>query len=210
MTALNEIWHSADSALWVAALERYWVFVRPENMALERSLDSLDLNRIALMKAREWYTFLHDEYFAWKYTAKNRLATTRAQLRKYQEDGNLSALDGIRQRLLTFDRDDVRLGLHAACEIQGLGVAGASGLLALMHPRYFATVDQFLVKALREVRDLPEAQALARMNPLSLRTRDGVVLINLLREKARSLNQVLMTTDWTPRKLDKILWTFGR
>ena len=32
----------------------------------------------------EFYNFLHDEFFVWKYTAKNRLATTRMNLQKYK------------------------------------------------------------------------------------------------------------------------------
>jgi len=52
-----------------------------------------------------------------------------------------------------------------ATSIHGLGIAGASGLLTLMYPDQFGTVDQFVVKALREVEGLPQRAALERMNP---------------------------------------------
>jgi hypothetical protein len=52
-----------------------------------------------------------------------------------------------------------------ASQIRGLGTAGASGLLALMYPTHFGTVDQFVVKGLQQVDDLLEKAALGRMNP---------------------------------------------
>jgi hypothetical protein len=45
-----------------------------------------------------------------------------------------------------------------------------------MYPRHFGTVDQFAVKPVRKVKDLPEAPELDEMNPRSLESRDGAVL----------------------------------
>jgi hypothetical protein len=92
------------------------------------------------MNAEEWYHFLEDEYFRWKYTAPNRYATTTRLLRLYVETDALGELDLIRQRLLTLDPEDIGAGLDAARAIRGLGTSGASGLLALMYPRSFGTV----------------------------------------------------------------------
>ena len=97
-------------------------------------------------------------------------------------------------------------GHSSAC----LGTAGASGLLSLMYPEHFATIDQFVVKALREVGDPPEANALAEMNPLDLTVTDGVLLIGILGRKAKENNRLFGTSAWIPRKLDKVLWTYGR
>jgi hypothetical protein len=108
------------------------------------------------------------------------------------------------------DTDDIRSGLEAASAIRGLGTAGASGLLALMYPQKFGTVDQFVVKALRQVNGLPEAAALARMKPEDLTIRDGVLIVDVLRRKAADNNRVFKSANWTPRKLDKVLWTYGR
>ncbi len=51
--------------------------------------------------------------------------------------------------------DDTRETLLAAKKTPGLGFAGASGLLALLYPQKFGTVDQFVVKTLRNVPTLP-------------------------------------------------------
>ena len=64
--------------------------------------------------------------------------------------------------------------------------------------------------ALREVKDLPEADALAEMKPLNLSVADGVLLVDILKRKAVENNQVFGTSSWTPRKIDMVLWTYGR
>ena len=125
------------------------------------------------------------------------------------ESGGLEQLHGIKHRLLGIAPTDIRAGLSTARDIRGLGAAGASGLLALMYPASFATVDQFVVKALRDV-GLPEADALARMKPEGLTTPDGVTLIGIMARKADENNRLFGTDDWTPRKIDQVLWTYGR
>lgn len=207
---IADLWRSSESEAWERALERYWNFVQPRNIELERALDALDVNRLRSLTPQGWYNFLHDEYFRWKYTAPNRYATTTSQLRKYLGDNQLSELDGLRQQLLNLDRNDIRRGITTAKRIRGLGTAGASGLLSLMYPEHFATVDQFVVKALRLITGLPEATALARMNPENLSISDGVLLIGILTRKAHENNQSFGTSAWTPRRIDIILWTYGR
>jgi hypothetical protein len=58
--------------------------------------------------------------------------------------------------------------LKTAGEIKGLGIPGASGLLSVMYPAEFGTVDQFVVKALRETDVVETAAHLSKMNPMSL------------------------------------------
>lgn len=211
MLSVDELWRSSDPAAWDTALERYWEFVQPGNRELERAIDRLDLERIRGLGAQEWYDFLRQEYFRWKFTAPNRYATTTSHLAKYlAEPDGLQRLHSIKCRLLAIDPKDIRAGLTIAREIKGLGASGASGLLALMYPATFATVDQFVVKALRQVDGLPEAEALAKMKPEALRSEDGVTLITVMARKAAENNRLFSTVSWTPRKIDQILWTYGR
>lgn len=210
MISIANLWISADPKAWEDALERYWSFVQPRNLALEQSLDALDLERLRRLDARGWYDFLRNDYFRWKYTQPNRYATTTQKLQHYVDHDALSDLDQIRKHLLTLDTADIRSGLKVAKEIRGLGTAGASGLLALMYPQNFGTVDQFVVKALGQINGLPEAAALARMKPEALTIPDGVLIIGILQRKAADNNRVFKSNAWTPRKLDKVLWTYGR
>ena len=210
MVGIADLWISNDPVVWDEALKHYWTFVQPRNMELERSLEALDLERLRRMDAQDWYRFLRDEYFRWKYTQPNRYASTTRLLRHYEETNGLDQLDEIRHSLLTLDTEDIRSSLEAAFAIRGLGPPGSSGLLALMYPDKFGTIDQFVVKALRLVNGLPEAAALSRMNPDSLKIADGVVIIGLLRRKAAENNRHFKSNAWTSRKLDKVLWTYGR
>lgn len=207
---IDELWQSRDQDLWDQALARYWEWIKPKNVALEEELNTLDIDRIRHLDAEGWYRFLRDEYFQWKYTATNRLATTRKSLATWNTPGGLNQLDAIRQRLLSLDPRDPLLALTTAHEIPGLGTAGASGLLAVLYPRSFGTVDQFVVRALREVRKLPEAKQVEAMKETSLTLQDGVALIDIMRLKAKESNRLWLTDRWTPRMIDQILWTYGR
>lgn len=207
---INDLWRSTDPIAWEQSLQRYWNFVQPGNLELERALDKLDIKRIESLSPEGWYSFLHDEYFRWKYTAPNRYATTTSHLRKYIDAGDLGELESVRKQILNLDRNNVRLALTTATRIRGLGVAGASGILSLLYPDHFATVDQFVVKALRSVSDLPDANVFLKMNKENLSVTNGVLLTAVLKQKAKENNMRFGTDVWTPRKIDMVLWTFGR
>ncbi len=130
-------------------------------LELEKAMHLRDLNSLQNLNAKGWYDFLHDEYFRWKRPPPNRYVTTTNQLSKYKDTSGLEELDIVRQQLLNLNLNEIHVGLKIATKIRGLGTAGASGLLSIMYPKYFATVDQFVVKALRLVSDLPESDVLS-------------------------------------------------
>lgn len=206
MTTINSLWESNNEHDWKVALEKYWSFVRPENIELENELNDLKLEKIISLDPIGWYDFLHDQYFRWKYTAPNRYASTTLALRRYKDSNLLDSLFDIKKRLLNFTISDISMGLSIAKEIPGLGIAGASGLLSLMYPETFATVDQFVVRALCQIPDLSESTDLKKMKPESLTLRDGVTLINIMQRKAKENNRAFDTDFWTPRKIDMVLW----
>jgi hypothetical protein len=207
---IDQLWPSRSTRDWDDALERYWSLIQPRNLELERSMEALSLDRIRGFTADEWFAFLHDEYFRWKYTAPNRYATTTAILRRKISDANMRlVLLRTRDHLLRVESQDTRGALELAASIPGLGTAGASGLLALLYPAWFATVDQFVVKALREIPNVGASSALMRMKPEGLTPADGELLIRIMRRQAATLSEAL-GRPWTPRMVDKVLWTYGR
>lgn len=205
MIETSKLWHSQSEDVWKLALERYWDYVRPENLELERSMNELKLKQIESFDPSAWYQFLLERYFRWKYTAPNRYATTTMHLKNYIKTGRLQELFEIKNLLLNFDMADIQAGLLAATKINGLGVAGASGLLSLMYPTAFATVDQFVVKALLDIPGVPQ-EPLNRMNPASLTIPDGIFLVSLMRQKAEECNRIFGGNYWSPRKIDMVLW----
>jgi len=208
--SINDLWTVRQDEYWRRAEEYYWSFVKPANLNVEKEFDALDVACVKAMDSSGWYEFLLRKYFRWKYTAPNRYASTTKQLRKYAESSSLDELDKIREGLFTLDLRDARASLVFASSIKGLGTAGASGLLAVLFPREFGTVDQFAVKALSQIENLPEGSQVRRMNPENLSIKNAVVLIDIMRAKASENNREFATNYWTPRKIDKILWTYGR
>ena len=88
----------------------------------------------------------------------------------------------------------------------GLAVAGASGLLALVYPEEFGTVDVKVTEALQQV-GLPQVM---RINPRAIGIEDAVTMIEIMRVKALELNRMFKANKWTPRLVDRVLWVAGR
>jgi hypothetical protein len=90
--------------------------------------------------------------------------------------------------------------------VRGLGVAGASGLLSLLYPAHFATVDQFVVRALLEAPE--QRQFIEGMNPEGLAIRNGVVLTQIMRIKAAENNARFQSEFWTLRTMEVAPWAY--
>jgi hypothetical protein len=208
---LSEVWNSKDPDEWKQALQRYWRYVLSANLSLEREMDRLDSKTVEEMDANAWYKFLLEKYFCWKYTGPNRYASTTAHLKECPRSPILTnSLKVNKERLFSLDKADIKACLTCANTIPGLGIAGASGLLAVLFPEYFGTVDQFAVKALRQLPDFAEKDFVASIkNPEALKLSEGVGLIEIMRSKATQLRGWLSSQEWTPRKIDMILWTYG-
>ena len=207
---IEQLWHSSDALEWQRALDRYWNFIKPTHFAIEREMESLRPDDVRHLDADQWYDWLLKKYFFWKYTAPNRYVTTTSSLKRQATNAGRHHLLAIRDQVLGCENSSISDALRAAKAFKGLGTAGASGLLALLFPAKFGTVDQFAVRALRKVGCLPEREELRSMKAESLTMADGVVLIEIMRRKAVSLNELLNTSGWTPRKVDKVLWSSER
>ena len=207
---LKELWQNGTERQWQEALDNYYFMLRPEQRDIENYINNIDTETIKRLDENEFYDFLYNKYFVWKYTAKNRLATTRKCLEKYIHNNELLKLKDIQTRIFSIPKDDVGKCLAATCEIYGLGTAGASGLLAILFPANFGTVDQFVVKRLQEINHSVYNSELNKMNPEGLKIKDGIILVEIMKGKAKELNKKFNTDFWTPRKIDMVLWSFGR
>jgi len=198
------LWHCQDESSWKTALSEYWNCVKPCNRVIEEQLNNLNVSTASDIE--DWYSFLLCKYIPWKYTNFLQRKRTEARIIKaYASDRQ--KLRGIVAQLFCFNHHDIHEGLTLANKIAGIGVAGASGLLAILFPESFGTVDRFVVAGLSRIKNLPQAGRLQSMNPKkTLRISDGVLLIEIMREKARELNSLFVTDFWTPRKIDMILW----
>jgi hypothetical protein len=210
LCGLKALWYNGAEGDWQSALNSYYYMLKVEQREIEDYFERINAEEVERLNEKEFYIFLHDKYFVWKYTAKNRLATTRKNLEKYVENGELFVLKDIQARLFSTPKNQMDKCLKIANEIRGLGPAGASGLLAVLFPQHFGTADQFVVKRLQEIDHPIYKKALECMNPEGIKIKDCVILEEIMKEKARELNKKFQTDFWTPRKIDMILWSFGR
>ena len=202
---INEIWNSKEISVWKDALAEATKETERDN-SIETKMSKLNIEYIQHLPVEDFYSFLHDDYFVWKYTAKHRLTSTRNSLKKYENDMN--ELREIQDGLFSFDLSKTRLGLQAAGEIYGLGVAGASGLLALLFPSYFGTVDEMVVRALLTCDEYRDDAIIKAINPQDIKRKDAVYLIEQFKKKAHELNELSNEYCWRPRDIDVILWHF--
>ena len=207
---INNLWNSNDSKIWEKYLHKYYDAVMPNHLEIEKEMESLDVNILKDMSEFEFYKFLYNKYFYWKYTAPNRLATTRNNLEKYVKENRLNELKKIHTEIFSQDLDNIIACIKTVKQIKGLGVAGASGLLSLMYPDKFGTVDQFAIYALLKINNFQDKDKIIKINPLNIKIKDAEFLIQIYRKKSQELNQKFKTNFWTPRKSDQILWSIDR
>jgi hypothetical protein len=217
---IKTLWESQNEQDWRDALDDYWQIPSVKrNISLERLMCRLDADAVRALGPREWYEFLREEYFRWKFTECKHLLKNQTHLWEYEKTNTLSDLASIRDSLFEFDLRDISEGLERAEKIHGLSWSAGSGLLAVLFPKWFGTVDRFVVKSLYEIESLPERQRVLAMVRVSkgrqvvktLSQKDAVLLIAIMRRKAAELNVLFGRGEsdpqrWTPREIDMILF----
>ena len=177
-----------------------------DNYSLEIQLEILKPEDVEAMTAEQFYIFLHDSYFNWKFTDYRWFPPNLRRLEGYETEGK-EELGIIKDTIFSLHKrrpDGTRALMEEVTKIHGLGAAGGSGLLAILFPEHYGTIDQFVVKSLQKV-GLEEVQ---RIKPESLTITDAVVLEDIYRRKAKELNDRFGGKNWTPRRIDMVLWTF--
>ena len=173
-----DLWKSNDAQEWHRTLASYWQMdpVR-RNLAREQYIEALDPEAIRKADEEGWRAFLRI-YFDWKYTG-NYLPQRLEDLESNEPERLLS----IKGLLFDSDFTNIRRTLERARYIKGLGTAGASGLLAVLFPEWFGTVDKFVVEALRQVPTLPERERIKKMKPKNLTDDHAVLLVDTIAGK---------------------------
>lgn len=208
--SIDYLWKQGSESDWLNALEHYYLKLSDKARTLDAYLETIRAEEVQAMSVEDFYSFLHDKYYVWKYTG-SYLPRRQRDMQKYVAQNNLNELSEIKYRLFVADRNDIDACLQIAMRIHGLGVAGASGLLSILFPENFGTVDKFLIIALSKISDWEYENELARINPNdAISRKNGVFLIKLLQGKAAELNKAFGTDFWTPRKIDMVLWAIER
>lgn len=206
---MHDLWFQGTKEEWLGALMDYWQCVDASILELEWQFEKLDSEWIGSMTTEEFYRFLHDQFFVWKYSVSNRLSATLKQLERYQTEKNYTELKRVQAQLFSFHRNNCKEGLAIAKTIRGLGTCGASGLLGVLFPRYFCTVEQNVVKTLLQIEWLPEHYELEYIALPHIGLNDAELVTTILKRKAQELNSEFGTDFWTPRKISMVLSAAG-
>ncbi len=208
--SFKQLWNSKSDTIWRKYKNHYWDLIKTSNLDLTKELEQIKLSTIKELSPKEWYDFLLEKYFVWKFTAAHRYASATKHFRKYEIENKLDELLLLRDEILRLKDESIEYALRKARKIKGLGIAGASGLLSILFPSKYGTVDQFVVKRLLEIDDLPERKIITEIKPESINPTQGAILIEILRRKADELNIQNKMDFWTPREVDMVLWSYGR
>ena len=208
--SFKQLWNSKSDTIWRKYKNHYWDLIKTSNLDLTKELEQIKLSTIKELSPKEWYDFLLEKYFVWKFTAAHRYASATKHFRKYETENKLDELLLLRDEILRLKDESIEYALRKARKIKGLGIAGASGLLSILFPSKYGTVDQFVVKRLLEIDDLPERKIITEIKPESINPTQGAILIEILRRKADELNIQNKMDFWTPREVDMVLWSYGR
>ena len=79
---INEIWNSKEISVWKDALAKATKETGRDD-SIETKMSKLKAEDIQHLPVEDFYSFLYDDYFVWKYTAKHRLANFRNYLKRY-------------------------------------------------------------------------------------------------------------------------------
>lgn len=85
-------------------------------------------------------------------------------------------------------------------------VIAGSGLLAVLFPDYYGTIDRFVIRSLQQIDGMQEHQRILNINQSAPTIDDGIFLIELMAQKATELNKLFNKNRWRPRDIDKVLW----
>ena len=206
--SIHDLWHSDNEDEWKSELKVYKTIIPAKAQPLNEEMSKITVETIKSMSPEEWFNFLLEKYYRWKFSSARLYKFQIRWLKKYKEEHKLKELYEIKNKIVAIDKHETERLLKATSDIKGLNTAGASGLLSLLYPDHFGTVDQFVVKALWEIKSAPELKGVHDIKPEDITTSEGVSLIKIMQKKAEDLNKLFKTNLWTPRKIDMVLWTY--
>jgi hypothetical protein len=91
-------------------------------------------------------------------------------------------------------------------EVYQFGIPSASGLLSLLFPSHFGTVDRFAVESLQRIEEFKDDTTIQGIKPKTISLDDAVRAISIMRGKALENNRLFGTDYWTARKIDMVLY----
>lgn len=209
MASIQDVWTSGDESIWLAQIATYWERVGGQKKkALEEELDSLKIQSVRDFTNEEWRDFLAIKYIPWKHSPGPFWASIQKKfIAKYESAESLNRLSANKRRIFGSSPEMIIDLLRTVDEIYQFGIPSASGLLSLLFPLHFGTVDRFAMESLQRIEEFKNDLAIQRIDSKNIRLGDAVRAISIMRAKALENNRIFKTNYWTSRRIDMVLWS---
>ncbi|MGI9462239.1 MAG: hypothetical protein ACR2NY_06690 [Alphaproteobacteria bacterium] len=209
---INVFWQSNNQTTWEYVLGKYMSRVKWRNRELENELEN-EFNKVKCLDdikkfkdVKNWYEFMLEKYFRWKFTDGRIYAGRKTEFEIKYASNQVCLENMIEAILQESNQADAQTMIALTREIDGLAVPAGSGFLALLLPKLYGTVDRYIVENIKVIEPFKNHPLIKYIKLTAIDNTDFESLTKIFRNKADELNKKFSTNDWTPRKIDKVLW----
>lgn len=208
MVNIQDVWTSEDESVWCSRIDAYWRYIeKQQKMALEEEMAKLSSQLMAELTDEAWRSFLATKYIPWKHQPGQFWRSKQTKfLSRYASREQLALLATIKNRIFACDPEKTRELLKIVDEIHQFGIPSGSGLLSLLFPSHFGTVDRFVIQSLQRIQKFKDDTKIQRLDPEDISLDDAVHAISVMRVKALENNNLFGTDYWTARRIDMVLY----
>lgn len=206
---IKDIWNCNEVGKWKDAEEEYSKRINQVAKKIEKKFEQMTTEEILGLSPDEFYIFLRDMYFPWKFTGiylKPRLENLKTiENKQTQIKDVIDDLKELQKRIADkkeLNDDDMSNAIRNLQKIPGIGLSAATGLLSILFPTHFGTINKHVRINLKKV-----GCKISEQDCINISVKNAIKMEKILIEKAKKLNTDMNTDYWTPRRLDKILWS---
>lgn len=208
MVSIQDVWTSEENSVWCAQIDAYWKYIEAQGKkALEEEMANLNSQLISDSTDGAWRDFLANKYIPWKHSPGRFWRSMQKKfIARYAVQEQQTLLSTVKSRIFACNRGMTKELLDIVDEIYQFGIPSASGLLSLLFPSHFGTVDRFAIESLQRIEEFKGDIEIQRIKPKSISLNDAVHAISIMRVKALENNKLFGTDYWTARRIDMVLY----
>jgi hypothetical protein len=208
MANIRDVWTSKDNSVWCSQIDAYWKHIEKQRkIALEEEMNNLNCQVISESSVGVWREFLATKYIPWKHKPGPFWRSIQTKfLAQYAAQEQQDLLATLKSRIFACTPEKTRDLLEIVDEIYQFDMPSASGLLSLLFPSHFGTVDRFAIQSLQRIEEFKDDTKVQRIDPKDISLDDAVHAISIMRVKALENNNLFGTDYWTARRIDMVLY----
>lgn len=208
MDIINQLWCNGKEKDWKEILESYKYGIKEGHHQIEKEMQNLKFQDIKFLSTREFQNWLCNKFFYWQHTSDYYRKNAVNKFENFIEQYGIEELACYQKQIFDLDLNNISKCLDIVMKVGGIGIVGATGLLSVLYPEKFGTVNRDTNNALSKIKALGEHEYLNEVKNITLKK--ARIIIEIYRKKAEELNKKYKNQYWTPRKIDMVLWTIEK